>query len=149
MSIVAEVVSVSVSGKWYFYYITKYDHIRISKIVLCCKLGIPEYITLIECENSDGLIGFKYSHDGFWLGIDIVEGSKTLVACARACRENPNCVAFSLASIWRRGSMPITECHHYTNMSEITDASKMEWKESRAYIKCAGIRRTMILENFE
>ena len=89
----------------------------------------------LECNNSDGLTGFDYSHDGWWYasGMLPVDGARTSLECANACMQG--CFAIdtdATASIAKT-------CFHYTNKEELTDDNKrpsFAGEHFKAYIKC-------------
>ena len=83
----------------------------------------------IECANSDGLTGFYYSHDGFWIkGIEH-QGYKTKVECADTCIHD--CVGFvSAAGI----------CYHYKDRDDLVSVNirHTAYAAYAAYVKCLG-----------
>ena len=90
---------------------------------------------LIGCANSDGLMGFDYSHDGYWNPnddqLDIWKGSKTLLECANECLQDlQDCVAIFFKNH--------DECYHYSNISAHETRPDPGGVDPKAYIKCTG-----------
>ena len=95
-------------------------------------LKIINTILFVACENSDGLMGFYYSHDGYWNGVYTSEGDKTKMDCANTCMGS--CVAIHTTA---KTSSGYGYCHHYSNRADL--ASSNEAKGSaKAYVKCLG-----------
>ena len=81
-----------------------------------------------HCSNSDGIVGFYYSHSGYWDHGYISMGSQTITECAKTCIQG--CVAFNRHS---------KTCYHYFKRSDIVNDSKVKQSsDNKAYIKCVG-----------
>ena len=88
--------------------------------------------------NSDGLIGFVYSHDGYWSeGYKQHEEAKTTIECAETCLED--CVAFN--------GNDNGVCFHYSERSNLVDSNKKEQYGNKAYVKCQGINQWPMSQN--
>ena len=98
-------------------------------------LKILNTILFVACENSDGLMGFYYSHDGYWRTGSTSEGRKTLMECANTCRGYGGCVAFNTyATAVSTGS-----CYHYNNRADLVSSNaETNAYTTKAYIKCLG-----------
>ena len=94
-------------------------------------LKILHTILFVGCENSDGLMGFYYSHDGYWNDGKIYQGSKTKIECANTCLDG--CIAISSSD--KPDSAP---CYHYSNRSDLVSRNEDITYLSKAYIKCLG-----------
>ena len=103
-------------------------------------LAIFDIKLFIGCKDSDGLMGFDYSHDGWWGGSRTNEGIITKMKCANTC--NQECVAFVsfarsyLDDVISGYNETNGLCQHYTNLVNI--ASAMKGSTAKAYIKCSG-----------
>lgn len=86
-----------------------------------------------SCENSDGLTGFYYSHDGFWNGGATKEGYMTKVECARTCMGRASCVAINTYAYSFKGN-----CYHYSNRDDLVSSNEVIELSTKAYIKCLG-----------
>ena len=89
---------------------------------------------IIGCANSDGLIGFGYSHDGYWNDNYKAKGSRTLLECADTCLQD--CVAIIFAIIFDDNF-----CLHYSYKADISSANVEFSSDYKAYIKCPGNNR--------
>ena len=85
----------------------------------------------IGCPNSDGLIGFGYSHDGYWNDNYKIKLQKTLLECADICLQD--CVAI----FWYPGDND-NYCWHYSYKADIISANEVLNSNYKAYIKCSG-----------
>ena len=86
-------------------------------------------ILLPGCENSDGLISFRVSHKGYSsTGGTLIGKNGTTVECAKQCRKDIGCVAFSYQQIG--------ECYHYHNNQDLTTIQVSDFH--KAYVKCNG-----------
>ena len=98
---------------------------------------------LLECEESDGMFEFYFSHDGNWLegGRNINAEEMTKFVCWERCAENSECVAFAWYfnkyQEWGR-------CTHYYEKTELLSGNQNNESSSKAFIKCSGM---MIIEN--
>ena len=95
-------------------------------------LKIFNTILFVACENSDGLMGFHYSHDGFWNGGNILQGTTTKIECANTCMGKGSCVA-----IFMYGAIN-TDCYHYINKADLVSTNEVIDVLAKAYIKCSG-----------
>ena len=91
-------------------------------------------ILFVACENSDGLMGFYYSHDGYWNGVHTSEGRKTKMECATTCMDKGGCVAFNTYAT--PGSTDL--CLHYSNRADLVSSNEETNVRATAYIKCLG-----------
>ena len=87
---------------------------------------------LLGCKNSYGLVGFDFSHTGYWSkGITDVGYKTSMIECSNTCIEN--CVAFNyeLATII---------CYNYLELSNVVEDNVVLDSEysSQAFIKCQG-----------
>ena len=76
------------------------------------------------------MLGFYYSHDGYWSGKGVVRsdmGSKTSMACAKTCLQD--CIAFTVRQ----------RCYHYSKDSILINDNKMGEASYKTYVKCPGI----------
>ena len=103
-------------------------------------LKIFNTILFVACENSDGLMGFHYSHDGFWdgengpfLGTPIHSHIKKM-ECANRCMAKGSCVAIAMG--W--GDVYGTVCYHYSNIAHLVSSNEVIDNEGKAYVKCSG-----------
>ena len=97
-------------------------------------LKILNTILFVACENSDGLMGFYYSHDGYWNGVYTSEGVKTKMECANTCMGKGACVAFNTyATAASTGG-----CYHYSNRADLVSSNERTNGVATAYIKCLG-----------
>ena len=93
------------------------------------------WLFTVVCKNSDGLIGFEWSHAGYWVGFygGTSRGSMKFVKdCANACRESAECVGFSFRHVFSHSDCIL---YYYTN----SFANKIEAGNDKSYIKCTGI----------
>ena len=93
-------------------------------------------ILFVACENSDGLMGFYYSHDGFWhvefFGDSRLHSSHmTKMECANACMGKEGCVAISTYAAASNG-----QCWHYFHRGDLIRSREEFDVSSKAYIKC-------------
>ena len=91
-------------------------------------------ILFVACENSDGLMGFYYSHDGYWYGDFTNEGSQTAMECAKTCMGKGSCVAINTYG----GAAYTGNCNHYSNRADLISSNEDTYDISKAYIKCLG-----------
>ena len=96
--------------------------------VKCIRYSIK---LILECQDSDGLTGFYYSHDGYWTEGSTFKGSKTKMECVNTCTQN--CVAINTYATSSNG-----DCYHYSNRTVLISANERQWDGSKAYIKCLG-----------
>ena len=96
-------------------------------------LKILNTIRFVACENADGLMGFYYSHDGYWNSGGERAGTITEAECANTCMGRASCVAFSTYAT----GYP-ARCFHYSNKADLVSSNKGIWYASKAYIKCLG-----------
>ena len=96
-------------------------------------------ISLISgCENSDGLISFRVSHEGYFSnGETLIEKNGTTLECAKKCRKDVRCVAFSYQQSG--------ECYHYHDPQALTTIQVNAMY--KAYIKCNGRLVICILQH--
>ena len=92
-------------------------------------------LLLPGCDNSDGLLGFHFSHNGYWRRDQYIGsmGIQTKAECANTCLQN--CIALTFSTLGH--------CYHYFKRSDLEDANKMKVSESglnspKAYVKCYG-----------
>ena len=97
-------------------------------------LKILNTILFVACENSDGLMGFYYSHDGYWNIGYTNEGDKTKMECANTCMGMGSCVAINTYAI----AASTGRCYHYSNRSHLISSNERTRVTSKAYIKCLG-----------
>ena len=101
-------------------------------------LKILNTILFVACENSDGLMGFYYSHDGYWVAGPHVkfneEGSQTERECANTCMGKGSCVAISTYVT----AASTGGCLHYSNRADLIRSNERTDGSSKAYIKCLG-----------
>ena len=83
--------------------------------------------------NSDGLVGFYYSHVGYWKG-KAMGGVKTIKECAKACLQD--CVAFSVYHSAFRGYDMY--CYHFDQLSDKIDLNHLNNATIKSYVKCEG-----------
>ena len=84
----------------------------------------------LGCDDSDGLKGFYYSHDGYWSGDgSTFEGLKTKIECANTCMKD--CFAFSTFATTSTGT-----CYHQSNRADLF-ADKISHSTAKSYIKCS------------
>ena len=97
-------------------------------------LKILNTIIFVACENSDGLTGFYYSHDGYWSpGVHTSKGRKTKMECEDTCMGKGSCVAFNTyANATSTGG-----CYHFSNRADLISSNELPNK-GKAYIKCLG-----------
>ena len=89
----------------------------------------------IECDDSDGLTGFYYSHDGYWTGGNEIQGSKTKVECANTCMHD--CFGFHTYGT-AHGTASTGSCYHYSNRAILVSANMKSFSNTKAYVKCSG-----------
>ena len=96
---------------------------------------INTILFVASCENSDGLTGFYYSHDGYWFlpGGSTNEGDMTKVECANTCIKRASCVAINTYATASTG-----RCYHYSNRADFFSSSEWIDPSTKAYIKCLG-----------
>ena len=95
-------------------------------------LKILNTILFVACENSDGLMGFYYSHDGEWNDKTYV-GYKTKMQCANTCMERKSCVAITWFFRPYAGG-----CFHFSNRADLVSSNEVINLSAKAYIKCLG-----------
>ena len=107
--------------------------------VLNAKRKVAAYkSTFLACPNSDGLLNFKWSHDGYWeLGGLLVMKNDTIAECVEACTANDKCLAFSYSLLVNRK----TYCYHFHDKDYLND-EKIIYADPneniKAYIRCQG-----------
>ena len=77
--------------------------------------------------NSDELMGFDLSHNGYWFHGKIYQGPKTALECALSCLQD--CVAIDTSP---------SECSHYKDKNDVINTNDRYDSTRKAYIKCAG-----------
>ena len=90
-------------------------------------------ILFVACENSDGLMGFYYSHDGYWYGDGTEVGDKTKMQCANTCMGKGSCVAITTFA----NATSVDICLHYSNRADLVSSNEGN-AYGKAYIKCLG-----------
>ena len=91
------------------------------------------YINLfVGCEDSDGLTGFHYSHDGYWAVGYMYSGKKTLIECASTCMQD----CFGICA-YEPFNYDRVYCYHYSNVVELVSANVRPNSGYKAYIKCS------------
>ena len=99
-------------------------------------LKILNTILFVACENSDGLMDFNYSHDGYWLGHGTYKDVTTKMECANTCmkryEEDGGCLAISFYS-----TTTTSYCYHYS-YGQFIQSNKMISTLEKAYAKCLG-----------
>ena len=91
-------------------------------------------IRFLACQNSDGFMGFYYSHDGDWNdGYQKFVGYKTKMQCANTCMERKSCVAITTFATASTGG-----CFHLSNRADLVSSNEETTTSSKAYIKCLG-----------
>ena len=90
----------------------------------------------IGCENSDGLRGFQYSHDGWWenFGDVLPSFTNTIMECANTCLQD--CAAI----VWGKTkhiNWP-GQCYHYSRVDIVSANEKFSQEGLKAYVKCPG-----------
>ena len=94
-------------------------------------LKILNTILFVACENSDGFMGFYYSHDGGWANAGYTdERYKSKMECANTCMGRGGCVGFLTTSS--------EVCQYYSNKGALNDRNAYHDAEKKAYIKCSG-----------
>ena len=98
-----------------------------------------------ECYNSDGLTGYSFSHEGFWMVMDsgfwipdgyvLKQHADNAYECADACDKEAECIAFD----YRYGDNK--QCVGYKSLAFKTFRRGI----SRAYVKCVGMSREIWL----
>ena len=102
-------------------------------------LKILTTILFVACENSDGLMGFYYSHNGYWNGVFTKEGTKTKMECANTCMSKGSCVAISTyATDYGSNYKSNGQCLHYSNRADLVSSNEFIYRLANAYIKCLG-----------
>ena len=99
-------------------------------------LKILNTILFVACENSDGLMGFYYSHDGGWNGRnEYYEGYITKMECANTCMGREGCVGISTHATTSNG-----QCWYYIDRADLVssneDTDTGQLGTAKAYIKC-------------
>ena len=99
-------------------------------------LKILNTILFVACENSDGLMGFYYSHDGGWYGRnEKYEGYITKIECANTCMGREGCVGISTHATTSNG-----QCWHYVDRADLVSSNEDndpgQLGTAKAYIKC-------------
>ena len=91
-------------------------------------------ISIPGCEHSDGIIGYKYSHDGYFKGGGIIDGDSAtnILDCANQCTLNTACDAFQ-----HRNN---GQCFLYID-NDLQDKGYFTDGTDSAYIKSTGIQR--------
>ena len=78
--------------------------------------------------NSDGLTGYRFSHEGWWSGdYTLALQTDTARKCAAECDKDDKCIAFNYQYGYNK------YCGGYHSLSSLISTT-----DSRAYIKCAG-----------
>ena len=87
---------------------------------------------ILDCQNSDGLIGYAYSHEGYFQGSGIrgVRGEK-ISDCAIQCTNSLTCDAFQFRN-------DNGQCFLYLD-NDLQDEVSAVNSTSYVYIKCTGI----------
>ena len=97
-------------------------------------LKILNTILCVACENSDGLMGFHYSHDGFWnYDSNTFEGVISKMECANTCMSKGSCVAITTDATASNGN-----CLHYSNRADLFSSNEVIDVLAKSYIKCLG-----------
>ena len=99
-------------------------------------LKILNTILFVACENSDGLMGFYYSHNGEWNGEGTHEGYKTKIECAKTCMGKRRCAAITTYAT----AASDDTCIHYSNRADLVSSNEVTDDDDvgKAYIKCLG-----------
>ena len=86
------------------------------------------------CDDSDGLTGFHYSHDGYWNSLaSTYEGIISKMECANTCMSKGSCVAISTYATASNG-----HCLHYSNRADLVSSNELIDVLAKSYIKCLG-----------
>ena len=96
-------------------------------------LKILTTILFVACENSDGLMGFYYSHNGYWNDGFTYMGTKTRKECANTCMWRGSCVAIHTWYPYNG-----TDCYHYNNRADLVSSNEKIDVLAKAYIRCLG-----------
>ena len=93
--------------------------------------------SLLECQDTDGMFRFYFSHNGNWLegGRNIYAEEMTKVLCWEKCAENSECVAFAWYYKWEWG-----KCTHYYEKTELLSGNQKYENHTKAFIKCSGMK---------
>ena len=83
----------------------------------------------IECDDSDGLTGFYYSHDGYWNRGYEHQGSITKKECANTCLQD----CFGIITDASNNA-----CYHYSDRANLVSANVRNSSTFKAYVKCSG-----------
>ena len=110
-----------------FVYIHIYTTKHLHKKERCLR-----FYLFIACQNSHGLAGFYYSHNGFWADGYTWKGWKTKVECANECTKD--CVAINTYGTYTARS----SCFHYSNRADTVPSKKRISSWTKAYIRCLG-----------
>ena len=107
------------------------------KLAYIKVLKILTTILFVACENSDGLMGFYYSHNGYWNGVFTYEGTKTKMECANTCMGRGSCVAIH-TYCYGQPDCPVPDCYHYNNRADLVSSNEKIDVLAKAYIRCLG-----------
>ena len=84
-------------------------------------LKIFNTILFVACENSDGLMGFHYSHDGIWDGgYTPIHPYMHKMDCANTCMAKGSCVAIAMVRADAYGT-----CYHYSNIADLDSSNEV------------------------
>ena len=123
---VVQCVEVKRVGLLMFYSLGCFIYTQNRRNALLIIIIIP---LISGCENSDGLFSFHVSHEGYFSNGDtLIEKNGTTVECAKKCRKDIRCVAFSYQQFG--------ECYHYHEPQALTTIQVNDIYI--AYIKCTG-----------
>ena len=91
-------------------------------------------ILLPECNNTDGVFGFYFSHNGKWL-YGKFKGWITKDDCEVSCGND--CIAFSgsdnMVNPYKE------ECYHYYDKNQLVNGNKQyNVKRRKSYVRCSG-----------
>lgn len=84
----------------------------------------------IKCPNSEGFVGFQYSHQGTWKE-GVRSSSRFSSACSKQCNKDRSCVAFT----YRHTKDGTGECFLFANAAN-KDGPKRDMRAT-TYSKCA------------
>ena len=101
-------------------------------------LKILNTILCVACENSHGLMGFNWSHYGYWNVWNVVftyEGIISKMECANTCMAKGSCVAIYTYAIY---TYAFFQCYHYSNRADLVISNEESNEGAQAYIKCLG-----------
>ena len=95
---------------------------------------------LPECNNTDGVSGFYFSHNGKWL-YGKFKGWITKDDCEVSCGND--CIAFAgAANYLYQYYWPSTgkeECYHYYDKNQLVNGNKQyHVKHTKSYVRCSG-----------